>query len=61
MPSQGLAGGCCGKLEHLHASPIETPSICVRDGGQIAASPSISTDHNVGIDTIGTDDASVVG
>lgn len=61
MPSQGLAGGDWGKAEHLHASPRDTPSICVREGGQIPEKPSMRTDHKVGTETIGTDDARVEG
>lgn len=61
MLSQALAGGDGGREEHGQASPIETPSTCVREGGQIAERPSIRTDQRVGIDTMGTEDARVDG
>lgn len=61
MLSQGCAGGDCGRSEHGQASPTDTPSICVREAGQIDARPSISTDQSMGRGTIGTDEASVEG
>jgi hypothetical protein len=42
---------------HGQASPIEMPSILVREGGQIGPSPSISVFQRVGRTTIGTDAA----
>lgn len=47
--------------ERGHASPIDTPSICVRDDGQIGARDSIKKFQNVGKRTIGTEDACVLG
>lgn len=43
------------------ASPMDVPSIVVREGGQIGARPSIKTDQSVGSRTIGTEDACVEG
>lgn len=61
MLSHAGAGGDCGRLEDGQASPMATPSICVRDGGQMEANPSMRTDHSVVIGTIGTEEASVDG
>lgn len=61
MLSQGCAGGELGMVEQTQASPIDTPSTWVLEGGQIEANPSMSTVHNVVIGTMGTDDASVDG
>lgn len=59
----GEVGGwaCCGIEEQGHASPSETPSMAVRDGGQIGPSPDMSTFHSVGRTTIGVEEACVVG
>lgn len=57
-----LGGGvCCGIEVQGHASPSEMPSMAVRDGGQIGASPDIKTFHNTGMTTIGVEEACVVG
>lgn len=61
MVSQELAGGEEGKEEHRQASPMDIPSICVLDGGQMGDSPSIRTDQRVGMEIMGTDEASVDG
>lgn len=61
MLSHAGAGGDCGRSEDCQASPMATPSICVRDGGQMEEKPSIRTDQSVVIGTIGTDEASVDG
>jgi hypothetical protein len=61
MLSQGCAGGDWGMLEQTQASPIETPSTWVLEGGQIDANPSMRTVHNVVMGTMGTDEASVDG
>ena len=61
MLSQGCAGGDDGRAEQRHASPIEIPSIFVRDGGHIGDRPSMRTDQRVGTIIIGTDDARVDG
>jgi hypothetical protein len=61
MLSHAGAGGDIGSIEHCQASPMATPSICVREGGQIEEKPSISTVHSVVIGTIGTEEASVDG
>ena len=61
MLSHCCAGGDLGRSVHFQASPIGTPSIWVRERGQIGENPSISTDHSVVIGTIGTDEASVDG
>lgn len=61
MLSHGFAGGDGGMSEHIQASPIEVPSICVLDEGQIGDSPSIKADHRVVIGTIGTEEANVEG
>lgn len=61
MDSHNSAGGDWGREEHGQASPMETPSTCVRDEGQMLPNPSMRTLHNVGMVTIGTDDARVVG
>ncbi len=52
---------CCGMEEQGHAPPSETPSMAVRDGGQIGPSPVISTFQNTGRTTIGVEEACVVG
>ena len=57
MFSQGWAGGDWGIEEHGQASPIDTPSICVREAGQIVERPLMSTAQRVGIVMIGTEDA----
>lgn len=44
-------------LEQGQASPIATPSIRIRDEGQIGARPSIRTAHRVVSWTIGTEAA----
>ena len=61
MVSHGWPGGDEGIEEHGHASPIATPSICVREFGQILARPLIKTAHRVGIVIIGTEEAWVDG
>lgn len=61
MDSHGCAGGERGRSEHGHASPMLSPSIFVREGGQIEAKPSIKIDHSVVIGTMGTDEANVDG
>jgi hypothetical protein len=50
-----------GIVDNGQASPRETPSSCVRDGGHMGARPSIRTCHRVGSGTIGTEEACVVG
>lgn len=60
MASHGAAGGDGGRTEHTQASPIAIPSTCVRDGGQIEAKPSMSTDQSVVTGMIGTEEARVV-
>lgn len=40
---------------------MDTPSICVRDRGQMGEKPSMSTVHKVVIGTMGTEEASVDG
>lgn len=61
MFSHGCAGGDAGMAEQGHASPIDIPSTCVREGGHMGDSPSISTDHSVGMGIIGTEEARVDG
>lgn len=61
MDSHGCAGGDCGMSEQGQASPMERPSICVREGGQIEDRPSIRTVQSVVMGTIGTEDARVEG
>lgn len=61
MDSQGCAGGEGGIALQGHASPIDTPSICVREGGQIGERPSMRTFQRVGIKIIGTDETWVEG
>ena len=46
--------------EHGQASPRETPSIWVRDEGQILARPLMRTVHRVGTVMTGTEAACVV-
>ena len=60
---EGEAGvvACCGMDEQGQASPSETPLIVVRDSGQMAARPFMSTFHRTGRTTMGDDDACVVG
>jgi hypothetical protein len=48
-------------VDRGHASPRLTPSICVREAGQMGASPSMSTCQSVGMGTTGTEEAWVVG
>ena len=60
MFSQGCVGWE-GMTEHRQASPIETPSICVRVDGQMGDRPSIKTDHSVEMGIIGTEEAWVEG
>ena len=57
MVSQSWPGGDDGIEEQGHASPIATPSICVREVGQILARPLIRTAQRVGIVIIGTEEA----
>lgn len=61
MLSHGFAGGDWGISEQTQASPIEVPSSCVLESGQIDDSPSIKTDHNVVMGMIGTEEAKVEG
>jgi hypothetical protein len=61
MVSQGCVVGRTVIVERGQASPSEVPSRAVRDGGQIGARPSMSTDQRVGRGTIGTEEAWVVG
>jgi hypothetical protein len=61
MFSHGCAGGLDGIEEHGHASPSDTPFICVRVAGHMLDNPSINTDHSVGKDTIGVEEILVVG
>lgn len=61
MFSQGWAWGGEGIEEQGHASPNETPSICVLEAGQILARPSVRTLHRVGIVMVGTEEVWVVG
>jgi hypothetical protein len=61
MFSHGRAGGLDGIEEHGHASPSDTPFICVRVAGHMLESPSISTDQSVGNDTTGAEEIVVVG
>lgn len=49
--------GVTGRVESGQASPREVSSRIVRDGGQIGASPSMSTDQRVGRGTIGIEEA----
>ena len=53
--------GCDGITEQGQASPIETPSIWVRVGGQIGERPSIRTAQRVGTGITGTECAIVDG
>mgnify|MGYP003662527789 CR=1 FL=1 len=55
--SQGAVVGVTGRVESGQASPREVSSRIVRDGGQIGASPSMSTDQRVGRGTIGIEEA----
>lgn len=50
----------CGMEEHGQASPMETPSMAVRDG-QIEFKPVMRTFQRTGKMTMGVDDACVVG
>ena len=59
--SHGRPGGDWGMAEQGHASPSETPSICVRDEGQTLERPSMRTVQRVGTVMTGTDAACVVG
>ena len=61
MFSHACAGGDAGIDEHGQASPMDTPSTCVREFGQILASPLIRTVHSVGMVMMGTDEAWVDG
>lgn len=61
MLSHVCAGGDFGRSEHSQASPIDTPSIWLRDAGQMEDSPSMRTVHRVVIGTIGTEEARVDG
>lgn len=61
MVSHAAVVGVTGRVESGQASPREVLSKVVRDGGQIGASPSISTDHSVGRGTMGIEEACVVG
>lgn len=77
IDSQALAGGCelgkgeklgeegggtvWGMAEHDHASPRETPSMAVREAGQMGARPVMSRFHRTGRTTIGCDAACVEG
>jgi hypothetical protein len=47
--------------EQGHASPMGTPSICVRVAGQMGVRLSISVFHRVGRGMMGTEEAWVVG
>lgn len=59
--SHGSEVEVVGMEESGQASPRETPSITVREAGQIGARPSIRTCQRVGIGTMRTDEAWVVG
>ena len=59
--SHSSAGGDAGIVLQGQASPRATPAMFVLVAGQMLDKPSMSTDHNVGSETIGTDDACVVG
>ena len=61
MVSHGWVVASEGRVESGQASPREVSSRFVRDGGQIGARPSMSTDQRVGRGTIGTEEACVVG
>lgn len=61
MFSHGLPGGDGGIAEQAHASPIEVPSICGLESGQIDDKPSTKADHSVVMGTIGTEEARVEG
>lgn len=61
MVSQGWALGEDGMEEQGHASPKGTPSICVRDVGQMLPRPSVRTFQSVGMVMIGTEEAWVEG
>ncbi len=61
MDSQGREGGEGGMEAQGQASPRETPSICVREGGQTLARPLIRTDQRVGTVIMGTEEAWVEG
>lgn len=58
MDSQGCTEGI---IESGQASPMETPSTCVRVAGQIGARQSMRRFQKVGRRTIGTEAAWVVG
>lgn len=53
--------GVCGMDEQGHASPNDTPSMAVREAGQMGASPVINTFHRTGSTTMGMEEACVVG
>lgn len=61
MFSQGWASGGEGIEEQGHASPRETPAICVRDAGQMDARPSVRTLQRVGTVMMGAEEAWVDG
>lgn len=61
MFSHGSAGGDEGIALQGHASPIDIPSIWVRDGGHMGDNPSIRTFHRSGTGMMGTEEASVDG
>lgn len=57
MFSHGRLGGEGGIDEQGHASPRETPSICVRVEGQTLERPSMRMVHKVGTVITGTEAA----
>jgi hypothetical protein len=57
MFSHGRLGGEGGIDEQGHASPRETPSICVRVEGQTPERPLMRTVHKVGTVITGTEAA----
>ena len=61
MLSHCCAGGLNGIEEQGQASPSDTPLTWVRVAGHMPDSPSISTDHSVGNDTMGVGEIVVVG
>lgn len=61
MFSQGNEGGEGGIDAHGQASPRDTPSIRVREGGHIHERPSMRTVQRVGTVMTGTEAACVVG
>lgn len=61
MFSQGNDGGEGGMDEQGQASPMDTPSIWVRDDGQTLDKPLLRTVQRVGTVMTGTEAAWVVG